>query len=127
MPKSQRAQYLIDDAWSLQQDALDMLSQGRIRNAAEKAWGATKRATDALILERSGREPGTTGITYRSIRGLRHQSADLESLANRYSQRMQDLHGAVFYDGIVDPEEPIIRDIHATADYIRDADQLAGD
>ncbi len=127
MPKSERGQYLIADAWSLHADALEMLAQGRIRNAAEKAWGATKRATDALILERTGREPGTTGITYRAIRGLRHQNADLESLANRYSQRMQDLHGSCFYDGILEPQEPIIRDIHATADYIRDAAAAADD
>ena len=126
MTLSNRATSLIADAWSLHEDAEEMLSQGRLRNAAEKAWGATMRATDAVILERTGREPGTSGITYRSIRGLRHQSAELESLANRYSQRMQDLHGSVFYDGILDPEEPIVRDIHATADYIRDAKRLAG-
>ena len=126
MLESERGKYLIADAWSLHADALEMLSQGRIRNAAEKAWGATKRATDALILERTGREPGAPGTTYRGIRGLRHQSAELESLANRYSQRMQDLHGSAFYDGVLEPEEPIIRDIHATADYLRDAERLAG-
>ncbi len=125
MPESDRGKYLIADAWSLHQDALEMISQGRLRNAAEKAWRATKRATDALILERTGRESGTSGITYRGIRGLRHQSTELESLANRYSQRMQDLHGSCFYDGILDPEEPIIRDIQATADYIRNAERLA--
>ena len=125
MTLSNRATYLIADAWSLHEDAQEMLSQGRLRNAAEKAWGATKRATDAVILERTGREPGTSGITYRGIRGQRHQSVELESLANRYSQRMQDLHGSVFYDGILDPQEPIVRDIHATADYIRDAERLA--
>lgn len=125
MTLSNRATHLIADAWSLHEDAQEMLSQGRIRNAAEKAWGATKRATDAVILERTGREPGTSGITYRGIRGLRHQNPELESLANRYSQRMQDLHGSVFYDGILDPQEPIVRDIHATADYIRDAERLA--
>ncbi len=126
MLRSERAQFLINDAWSLHRDALEMVQQGRLRNAAEKAWGATKRATDALILERTGREPVTTGITYRSIRGLRHQSAGLESLANRYSQRMQDLHGSCFYDGILGPEDPIVRDIEATADYVRDAGRLAG-
>ena len=125
MPETERGKYLISDAWSLHEDALEMLSQGRLRNAAEKAWGATKRATDALILERTGREPGTSGITYRGIRGLRHRSTELESLANRYSQRMQDLHGSCFYDGILDPQEPIIWDIEATADYIRDAERLA--
>ena len=126
MLRSERAKFLIDDAWSLHRDALEMVQQGRLRNAAEKAWGATRQATDALILERTGREPGTTGITYRSIRGLRHQSTGLESLANRYSQRMQDLHGSCFYDGILEPEEPIVRDIEATADYVRDAGRLAG-
>ena len=125
MTLSNRAAHLIAGAWSLHEDAQEMLSQGRLRNAAEKAWGATKHATDAVILERTGREPGTSGITYRSIRGLRHQSVELESLANRYSQRMQDLHGSVFYDGILDPQEPIVRDIHATADYIRDTERLA--
>lgn len=125
MTLSSRATYLIADAWSLHADAQEMLSQGRLRNAAEKAWGATKRATDAVILERTGREPGTSGITYMGIRGLRHQNPDLESVANRYSQRMQDLHGSVFYDGILDPQEPIVRDIDATADYIRDAERLA--
>lgn len=38
---------------------------------------------------------------------------------------MQDLHGTCFYDGICEPEEPIIRDIHETAEYIRDAETLA--
>ena len=33
----------------------------------------------------------------------------------------------VFYDGILDPQEPIVRDnrVHATAEYIRDAERLA--
>ena len=74
-----------------------MVSRGLLRNAAEKAWGATKRATDAVVLEHTGREPGTSGIIYRGIRGLRHQNPELESLANRYSQRMQDLHGSASY------------------------------
>ena len=125
MPETERGKYLIADAWSQHGDALEMLSQGRLRNAAEKAWGATKRAAHALILERTGREPGTSGITYRGIRGMRHQDSDLENLANRYSQRMQDLHGSVFYDGILDPQEPIVRDIHATAGYIKEAERLA--
>ena len=39
----------------------------------------------------------------------------MEGPANKSSQRMQDLHGYCFYDGILDPQEPIVRDIHATA------------
>ena len=30
-------------------DALEMIALGKVRNAAEKAWGATNRATDALV------------------------------------------------------------------------------
>lgn len=36
-----RIQVVFQDARELQTDALEMLAQGRIRNAAEKAWGAT--------------------------------------------------------------------------------------
>ena len=56
------------------QDSRD-LEQGRIRNAAEKAWGATKRATDALALARTGedrsgpqRAPLASGCWNPSIR-----------------------------------------------------------
>ena len=55
MLETERGRVLITDAWTLYADAIEMLEQGHIRNAAEKAWGATKRATDALILERTGR------------------------------------------------------------------------
>ena len=57
-----RIEAIFQDARELQGDALEMLAQGRIRNAAEKSWGATKRATDALILARKtgGEEPERT-------------------------------------------------------------------
>ncbi len=121
-----RVREIFADARELHADALEMLELGKIRNAAEKAWGATKRATDAMILARTGHEPRTSGITYRSIRRMRHETEAMENLANRYSQRMQDLHGACFYDGIVEPEEPITNDIRATSQYIQDAKTLAG-
>ena len=40
---------IFQDAREIHADALEMLGQGRVRNAAEKPWGATKRATDALV------------------------------------------------------------------------------
>ena len=48
-----------------------MLDQGRIRNAAEKAWGATKRSTDAMVLARTGQEPQSAGQARRAM--LRHE------------------------------------------------------
>ncbi len=86
----------------------------------------TKRATDALILARTGQEPRTSGQTMRSIRALRQSDPSLETLRLRYATRQSFLHGACFYDGICEPEEDLIADIRETADYIRDAEALAG-
>ena len=49
MVATERVSFLFADGRSLYGDALEMLSQGKIRNAAEKAWGATKRATVSYI------------------------------------------------------------------------------
>ena len=50
MVATDRVREIFTDARALQADALEMLALGKVRNAAEKAWGATKRATDALVL-----------------------------------------------------------------------------
>ena len=49
-----RVKEVFDDAMVQHQAALERLEAGYIRDAAEKAWCATKRATDALILSRTG-------------------------------------------------------------------------
>ena len=48
------------------------LDQGDIRNAAEKAWGATKRSTNALVLARTGSEPERTPETGTGLRLLEY-------------------------------------------------------
>ena len=73
MLETERAGAIFADAHVLYADALEELDRGKLRNAAEKAWGATKRATDALILARTGREPRSTGQTTRGIRALHRQ------------------------------------------------------
>ncbi len=125
MLEVERATAIFADAWTLYDDAIEQLELGKLRNAAEKAWGATKRATDALILARTGQEPRTSGQTMRSIRALRRANPALEPLRARYGYRQSFLHGACFYDGICEPEEDLIADIRETADYIRDAEALA--
>ena len=70
MVATDRVRDLFADARDLQADALEMLAQGRIRNAAEKAWGSTKRATDALVLARTGDEPELSAETGSGIRQL---------------------------------------------------------
>ena len=112
------------DARALHADALEMLGQGKIRNAAEKAWGATKRATDALILARTGELPGTTAITSDELDALARRDARVKSLVGRYYSRISQLHGQCFYNGrCAAPDTE--RRIRETADYIRDAEELA--
>ena len=125
MLQTERVGSLFADARGLYGDALEMLDQGRLRNAAEKAWCATKRATDALILARTGREPRTSGQTMRMIRQLRRQDPTLEQLRVSYGHRQSFLHGACFYDGILEPAEDIIADVRDTIEYIQDAEAMA--
>ena len=125
MVATDRTRELFDDARTLYADALEMLGQRKIRNAAEKAWGATKRATDALVLARTGAEPRTSGRTFRAIRELRRQYPDLFPLSVRYGERQNVLHGKCFYDGMCEPEDEVARDIRDTLGYIEEAETLA--
>ena len=86
---------------------------------------ATKRATDALILARTGEEPRTSGQTMRMIRQLRRQDPALEPLRLRYGHRQSFLHGACFYDGILEPEDDIIADVRETVHFIQEAEAMA--
>ena len=128
---------IFQDAWSLQTEAMEELRRGKIRDAAEKAWGATKRATDALILARTGdgvrgrivpgppEEPRTTGRTNRELRRLGRLDPLVQHLVGPYFTRAGFLHGQCFYDGMCDPVEAVEDDIRGTADYIRVAQELA--
>jgi hypothetical protein len=112
------------DARDLHNDALEMLSQGKTRNAAEKAWGATKRATDALILARTGELPGTTALTSDGLDALARHDGRVKTLVGRYYSRISQLHGQCFYNGRCESEDTLRR-IRETIDYIRDAENLA--
>ena len=63
MIEPDRVAAIFADAWALYDDAIEILELGKQRVAAEVAWGATKRATDALILNRLGQEPSVAGRT----------------------------------------------------------------
>ena len=125
MLDTQQVEAIFADARLLYQDALEMLAQNRIRNAAEKAWGATKRATDALILARTGELPPNTTLTSRGIRHLGVQNSEMESLVGRYYTRIGHLHGECFYTGLCDGQDTERRVLETIA-YIRDAERLAG-
>ena len=120
-------QAIFDDARELQADALEMLAQGRIRNAAEKAWGATFRATVALILSRTGEEPERTPETGAELNKLAFQDQAIRDacMGARYYTRQGSLHGECFYHGLCGPIEDTERRIRETSDYINDAERLA--
>ena len=122
-----RVREIFADARALHADALEMLAEGRIRNAAEKAWGATRRATDALVLARTGEEPERTPATSTALRVLESLYPDIRraGLVSRYYTRQGLLHGDCFYMGLCDPVDDTERRIRETARYIEDAEGLA--
>ena len=85
--RSDRVNFLFADARSLYDDAIEMLDQGKIRNAAEKAWGATKRATDALVLARHGEEPQAAGQARRALLRLSTLDPAFDILQGQYHTR----------------------------------------
>ncbi len=124
MVATNRVREIFADARATHQEALERLAAGDIRDAAEKAWCATKRATDALILARTGEKPGTTALTSDGLDALARQDNRVRPLVGRYYSRISQLHGQCFYNGrCASPDTE--RRIRETVDYIQDAEQLA--
>lgn len=86
MVDTDRVTHIFQDPWALYTDAVEELERVRFRNAAE-AWGATKRATDALILARMGEVPRTAGETDRELRRLGRQDQRVQQLVGPYFTR----------------------------------------
>ena len=125
MLEPERTAALFDDARLLYDEAIELLELGKLRVAAEVAWGATKRATDALIVARTGREPTGTGQTSNGIRILSHGTVEMAALRSRFRIRARVLHAECFYGGdqaLLDVAAALIR---GTRDYIRRAENMA--
>ena len=119
-----RTAALFADARLLYDEAIELLELGKLRIAAEAAWGATKRATDALILARTGREPRTAGQTNREMYLLSRTEQSLVVFKDEYRYRARTLHGRCFYDGEYETDE-IVSIILQTENLIRDLEQQA--
>ena len=111
------------DARRMHSQAVEILEHGDIRDAAEKAWCATKRATDALILALIGEGPGPTGFTSNCLDDLVASGRATYSLQRRYYSRLSQLHGACFYTGACNRHTE--RRIRETDAYIADAAALS--
>ncbi len=122
MVTTSRVREILDDARAIHREALERLAVGDIRDAAEKAWCATKRATDALILARNGEEPVATARTTDELDRLAGRDSRVKPLVGRYYSRIGQLHGACFYDGICNDQTG--RRIRETTVYIADAERL---
>ena len=113
------------DARSMYASALERLAADDIRDASEKAWCAAKRATDALILARTGEEPRTSTATSRALRRLVATEAPLGPMRLSYMNLQATLHGECFYYGLCDPVEETEFMVRGVIDYIQDAERLA--
>ena len=122
-----RVEEIFRDARELQAAAIDCLDHGDIRDAAEKAWGATKRATDALLLAMTGDLPQFTHETGHGLRQLsaRNEAVRQAGLRGRYYVRQNVLHGECFYISLCDPLDETESLVRETGDYIRAAEALS--
>ena len=112
------------DARLMRDASLERMAAGDIRDAAEKAWCATVRAAEALVLSRTGQQPGTSTTAGRRLRALAVDDHSLEPLASRYYRRQEALHGECFYHDFYDPREIELL-VNQTADYVQEAERLA--
>ena len=126
MLSTDRVPAIFADARDVHADALRLFEAGDIRDAAEKAWCATKRAADALVLARTGTEPEFSSDTSRGLLVLAEADGAVSPLIGRYYSRQGHLHGECFYHGVCEPAAEVERRIRQTADYINDAERLAG-
>ena len=116
---------IFEDARRMGDAALERMAAGDVRDAAEKAWCATMRATEALVLARTGQAPDSSSAASRRLRSLVRNDQSLSGLLERYVARQRVLHGNCFYHNIYNPQDIdfLVRD---TADYVRVCERLAG-
>ena len=128
MGTNDRVEAIFQDAREMQASAVERLNQGEIQDAAEKAWRATKRATNALLLARTGKEPERTPETGAGLNKLAFQDPAVRDarMDARYYTCEVRLHVECFYHGLCDPLADTERRIRGTADYVEDAARLAG-
>ena len=122
---AERITALFADARALHDAALARLDAGDIRDAAEKAWCATKRAADSLIVARTGHAPKESPDTTRQLRHLSSADENVHRSMGHYYAAREALHGHCFYLGFCEPINGTERLIHETVDYIDEVERLA--
>ncbi|MXZ97295.1 MAG: hypothetical protein F4Y99_15400 [Acidimicrobiaceae bacterium] len=123
---TERVTALFADARALHDAALARMDAGDIRDAAEKAWCATKRAADGLIVARTGQAPKESPDTTRQLRYLSSADEGVHRSMSHYYAAREALHGHCFYLGFCEPIDGTERLIRETMDYIAETELLAG-
>ena len=72
------------DARVMDNATIERLAAGDLRDAAEKAWRATLRATEALVLARTGQRPGTSTHASRRLGALADSDPSVRELEQLY-------------------------------------------
>ena len=132
MLKTPTAQTLMQDARTIHAEAETLLSAGDWRNAAEKAWLASRAATAALVWDVTGVHHQTETDISVSFSALVHQRRgqcdnqydQYDKLSALYGYLTHNLLYETFYDGVYLEDIPGM--IHEVADYIALAEQLTG-
>ena len=99
MLATERVSAIFADARAVHTDALRLLAAGDVRNAAERAWHATKRATDALVLARTGVEPVISSDRAKEIGRLATDDDAVLPLHKRYHIALPLLVWNLFFPG----------------------------
>lgn len=126
MLATDRGRTLIEEAWSFYREAVVLLDKGDLRNAAGKAWLASEKATNALILECTGREPRNERETSREISFIGRRNVDFEAFESNFIGQIHDLYGDCYIDNHCEPEDYHAEMIRNTDSFISDAERLAG-
>ena len=97
----------------------------KIRDASEKAWGATVNVVEALIEAKTGKEiikgKDRTNTLVKLVETDKAIPYDIQA---RYFSREDQLHGDCFYVGKCEPRDEIKRRIRETKEFIDDIEKL---
>ena len=126
MLATERAKEMLADAWAFYDEAIKLLEQGDLRNAAGKAWDASEKATVALVFEKTGREPQFVRDLSREVAYLGQESESHASFRSRFAGQVEDLYGDCYIENHCEPEDYHADMIRDTDGFIREAERLAG-
>ena len=115
---------MFEDAHRLADAAQERMAAREVRDAAEEMWYATLRATEAMVLARTGLEPGTSDETGLRLQKLYSVDPAVWDFVILYYSRMGLLRDDCLCDGYWNPGIIELL-VGRTADYLRDAERLA--